>query len=292
MEPFKGGNWTESKVKAIKSYLEAYAQIMKNKGSKHSEFQKIYFDAFCGSGSRLGSDRPDLFGGEGLTGFTSTSPKIALDIRPAFNAYYFCDIKSSYVESLRARISDECAAVSNVNFQVGDANELISEFCRKTNWKGTRCVMFLDPLGTSVKWSTIKIIAATKAIDLWYLFPSGLGPVRMLPKSGNISEKWAETLTQLWGDESWLSVGYSIKEPTNDLFGIVDAKIEKTGTAVDFEKAFIVRLREIFGGVSEHSLRLLNSKNSHMFSLLFACANPSPAAYGPALRVADHILRM
>ena len=33
--------------------------------------------------------------------------------------------------------------------------------------------MFLDPYGTQVSWDTIKLIADTRAIDLWILFPIG-----------------------------------------------------------------------------------------------------------------------
>ena len=77
------------------------------------------------------------------------------------------------------------------------------------------------------------------------------------------------------------------------MFGLAEEKLQKTGTATDFEEAFRERLQTCFGGgVSKNALRLKNSKGSHMFSLLFACANPSPKAFGPALRIADYILQM
>jgi hypothetical protein len=57
-----------------------------------------------------------------------------------------------------------------------------------------------------------------------------------------------------------------------------------------FEAAFIKRLEGIFPGVSSSALRLKNSTGFVMFSLIFACANPSPHALGPALRIANHIV--
>ncbi len=41
-------------------------------------------------------------------------------------------------------------------------------------------MVFLDPYGMQVEWSTIEALAATKAIDLWYLFPLGVGVARLL----------------------------------------------------------------------------------------------------------------
>ena len=31
--------------------------------------------------------------------------------------------------------------------------------------------MFLDPYGMEVEWKTLQAVAATRAIDVWFLFP-------------------------------------------------------------------------------------------------------------------------
>lgn len=290
MDPFKGGGWSNQKIKALKRYLEAYMTIMKGKPNVSSPFKKVYFDAFCGSGARLVSELP-LFDGTELISITENSPRAALDVNPQFDQYVFCDIKPNYVKKLKTSLLGDEYDLSTSRFIVGEANAEIASFCRSTNWKETRCVMFLDPLGTSVNWQTLEIIAKTGAIDLWYLFPSGLGPVRMTPRSGNVPDKWAQKLTTLWGDDSWDEVSYSV-ESVDDLFGDHEQKKTKTGRAIDFEFAFIEKLKTIFAAVSPSALRLYNSKGSHMFSLLFACSNAKPVAFGPALKIAKHIIEM
>ena len=281
----------QQKVKALRRYLDAYMTLMKDKPSPTKPFRKIYFDAFCGSGGRLPSETP-LFEGEDLSTFKETSPRAALEVKPPFDEYYFCDLKEEFLQMLRSRLRSDGFDLRNCTFQVGDANNHIATFCASTNWRSTRCVMFLDPLGLQVDWATLERIAATGAIDLWYLFPSGIGLTRMTPRSGEIPPVWADRLTRLWGDESWIDVAYKSESDQLSFFERDKPRVEKLGDAVAFEMAFIARLKTIFGGVSENGLRLVNSRGSHMFSLLFACANEKPAAYVPALKIADHIIGM
>ena len=59
-----------------------------------------------------------------------------------------------------------------------------------------RC-FFSNPYGMQVEWTTIEAIAATKAIDLWILFPLGIGVNRLLTKSGDIPESWRKRLELL-----------------------------------------------------------------------------------------------
>ncbi|GAI54351.1 unnamed protein product, partial [marine sediment metagenome] len=54
--------------------------------------------------------------------------------------------------------------------------------CNNYKWQNNRAVLFLDPYGMQVNWETIKAIANTEAIDLWYLFPFGIGVNRLLQK--------------------------------------------------------------------------------------------------------------
>jgi three-Cys-motif partner protein len=291
MDPFRGGGWTQQKVKALRRYLEAYITLMKDKPSHKNPFRKIYFDAFCGSGGRLSSELP-LFGGDDLVDITETSPRTALGVIPRFDKYFFCDLKARYVEKLKKSLAAEGFELSNCTFKVGEANAEIKDFCSSIDWRSTRCVMFLDPLGLQVEWKTLETIAQTRAIDLWYLFPSGLGPTRMTPKNGEVPAIWAERLTQIWGDETWMEVAYATDQDQLSLLEANEPRLAKAGNALKFEQAFIVKLKKIFGGVSDSGLRLINSKGSHMFSLLFACANDRPAAFERALRIADHIIEM
>src|SRR5216683_3510713 len=73
-------------------------------------------------------------------------------------------------------------------FRHGDANTVLKAWCRERDLKKERAVVFLDPYGMQVEWSTIEALAATKAVDLWYLFPLGVGVLRLLTYRGDIEE--------------------------------------------------------------------------------------------------------
>lgn len=207
-DPFKGGAWTERKVRALHRYMVEYMKLMRDKPSASRPFKKLYFDGFCGSGGRLSGALP-LFEGEEISKVAATSPRAALSVIPRFDQYYFYDLKEQFVEKLRTSLLDEEQNLSGCNFRVGEANVEIRSFCSSADWSSSRCVMFLDPLGLQVEWATLEAIARTRAIDLWYLFPAGLGPLRMTPKSGEVPDAWADRLTRIWGDMSWMDVAYT-----------------------------------------------------------------------------------
>jgi three-Cys-motif partner protein len=59
-----------------------------------------------------------------------------------------------------------------------------------------------------VDWTTVEAIARTKAIDLWVLFPLGIGVNRLLTKSGDVPETWRRRLNLLLGTEEWYEEFY------------------------------------------------------------------------------------
>ena len=65
-----------------------------------------------------------------------------------------------------------------------------------------RAVMFLDPYGMQVEWTTIELIAAARHIDLWYLFPVGIVQ-RLLHRRGKIIPQWEAALDRVLGDREW-----------------------------------------------------------------------------------------
>ena len=78
-----------------------------------------------------------------------------------------------------------------------DANSYLIDLCTNYRWEYHRAVLFLDPFGMQVTWDTIKAIAGTEAIDLWYLFPLGVGVNRLLKKEiTQIPESWAIKLDE------------------------------------------------------------------------------------------------
>jgi three-Cys-motif partner protein len=166
-----GGAWTLIKLEVIKKYLNAYTTALKNKG-----YRLIYIDGFAGSGSI------DIWTGLAEDdGRYDGSAKIAIANTPPFTDLIFIEKQHQRVKELR-----ELAAVHanrRIEIRRGDANGELASLCDSYSWRESRAVLFLDPYGPAVEWATLQRIAATKAIDVWYLFPlAGLyGSLRWIP---------------------------------------------------------------------------------------------------------------
>ena len=137
-----------------------------------------------------------------------------------------------------------------------------------------------------VEWKTIEAIAATKAIDLWLLFPLGIGVNRLLTRSGDIPESWRRRLNILLGTEDWYEEFYRV-ESTPTLFGAPEDRIVKATTET-IGRYFNERLKSRFPAVAEQPKVLRNSANSPLYLLCFAAGNQNGAPI--ALRIANHLL--
>lgn len=82
--------------------------------------------------------------------------------------------------------------------------------CRDTHWlkEQHRGVVFVDPFALHVEWDTLRAVAATKALDLWLLFPV-MAVQRLLPRNGVVDEACARRLTATFGDEGWRDAFYA-----------------------------------------------------------------------------------
>ena len=268
-------------------YLAAYTTALKNQ-----PFRKIYIDAFAGTGYRVarnvGEVGPSLFpelpeeGGRLLDG----SARIALKTEPRFDRYIFIERdakRCAELEALGEEFPDRAAAI---DVRQGDANEVVRELCRGS-WQSQRAVLFLDPYGMNVEWSTIEAIAATKAIDLWLLFPLGIGVNRLLTRSGERPAGWNERLDTIFGTSEWRSEFYKVEE-TKDLFGEVETKVIKARLDA-IGRYFNKRLASIFAGVAPEPIVLRNSSNNPLYLFCFAVSNERGKV--PALRIAEHLIK-
>jgi three-Cys-motif partner protein len=208
-------------------------------------------------------------------------------VRPPFDSYTFIERDASKAAALEARLlgyPEHRTAVA-----VGDANERLASFVEKTNWRQTRAVAFLDPFGNQVSWSTLELLAQTRAIDVWYLFPSGLGVLRQIGRSGHVHPHHQASLDRLFGTPEWRDrlVG---RAPVQDLFGDADEALTYRASAEQITAYMIERMNGIFSGGVHPTTLALGSRNIHMYSLIFACANPSKRACELAHRLAGAVL--
>lgn len=273
-----GGEWTQKKLNCLKKYLIAYQEALKNK----SFFHKIYIDAFSGTGERCEKLE------DGQIKFFEGSVSIALGLEKQFDEYFFIEKDLKKCQKLEA-LTLEKGVEDNVRICNSDANIKIPELCNKlASQNYNRGIIFLDPFACNVSWETIETIAKTKILDMWYLFPTG-ATLRTMPKRKGqlIKQKgWAKKLNYIFGTEDWQTL-YQ-KNPQENLFGDDDQLREDMDEVEDF---FHNRLKEVFPFVANSPMRLLNSKNTPLFSLFFAVSNPSPAAGKLALKIADNLLK-
>lgn len=292
-----GGNWTEDKLGRVKKYLSAYTTIMNNQRDKNGNliFKFAYIDAFAGTGYREleKCDEQESFlypelTDEDIENYADGSARIALQVEPEFSKYIFIEKTKSRFGKLESLKNDFPGKANKIMLINADANTYLTDLCTNYKWKYHRAVMFLDPFGMQVTWDTIKAIAETKAIDLWYLFPLGVGVNRLLKKEiKEIPESWAKKLDNIFGTPGWREVFYKTKiEKT--LFGEEEVIIKDT----DFSKIcdfFVDRLKTIFAGVADNPKLLRNSKNNPLYLLCFASGNQKGAK--TAIKIAQDILR-
>lgn len=269
-----GGPWTETKLSIVREYVSAYLRALKNQ-----PFNKIYVDAFAGKGHRI-LERSPFYGifNEEKKPIVAGSPELILREcsradRP-FEQFIFVELNESKYRELH-KIKTIFTQFSDcIDIKKGDANDCLLTLCKTGKWNNTRALVFLDPYGMQIKWTTLSALAQTQAVDLWFLFPLGVAIMRLLKTKGTISDKVKERLSTLFGTDEWFWRFYK-SLPIATLFGD-----EENGTirAAGFKQVsdfFIERLTTIFpkGGIIS-PFPLYNSKNIPIYMLCFACGNP------------------
>jgi three-Cys-motif partner protein len=287
-----GGEWTERKLRSLEKYLEAYLKVFR-RNSRAAFFTITYVDAFAGTGYMhqpempLATLFPEVFAEllADANKYIRGSAVRALEIDPGFDRYLFIERSRELAEQLtvlKARYPTKCQKIQIV---VEDANVALKRWISEVPWDKNRdrAVVFLDPFGMQVEWSTIQALASTKAVDLWILFPL-FGVNRMLPRSGNLPESWRSRLSLAFGTDSWETEFYYTQ--TSTFFEGVKV-VHKVADEKRIASYFVDRLRSIFPAVAP-PLILPNSKGRPLFLLCFAAANERGAPI--ALRIAKNIL--
>jgi three-Cys-motif partner protein len=283
-----GGPWTLLKTEIVERYLKFFVTALKAK-----PFRLVYVDAFAGSGAFRyvpSTDQAQLtFGGAEDLEHPGSAQR-ALSLQPPFDEVHFIESRASNVKALQALIRKSAHATASI--ERGDANEALVKICDPLLWTQRRGVVFLDPFGMEVSWETLKLIANTRALDLWFLFPLA-GTARCLPlDAAKLDQSKRSAMTRTLGTDQWYNAFYRpVENKTRQLWeehaiNVSDAR--KQG--VDQIESFVEgRLKTIFADVAPPK-RLKGPKNRQLFSLFFAISNPSDTAIRLARKGADHIL--
>jgi three-Cys-motif partner protein len=284
-----GGEWTAAKLGVLGKYLKSYTTALQRQA-----FWKWYIDGFAGSGSiSPASEAPtedtsgSLFSSDAhpeTLAILDGSASIAMRTEPRFDHFVFIERDPARCKQLDLRRAELNIPKQNVQIHQGDINEIVDDL-RSIDWRLRRAVMFLDPYGLQVEWQTLEAIAATRAIDLWVLFPL-MGATRMLKKTGDIPEAWSNRLDRLLGTHDWHNRLYT-KRTSPGLFGDEDLLVRSGAEVIG--RVFVEQLQTIFPGVATQPGILRNSTNSPLFLLCFAASNENGKDL--ALRIANHLLK-
>lgn len=286
-----GGAHTQIKLELVRLYIDFYTRVLKNQ-----PFKLIYIDPFAGSGecevrsSRLKKDKNtiDVFEdtehepSSSNTIMIDGSAKIALGIDRLFNEYHFIENHNSHFTQLESLKKDH--PDKEIYLYKGDANETLLGILNKIDWKSSRAIVFMDPYGMETEWDTLVKIAATKAVDMWYLFPLS-GVYRQAANDyEKVDNEKAAAIDRMLGTDGWRTAFYDDRQ--DDLFADEPA-LKRIADIKDIVRFSRERLGSIFASVPEP--RILPDKGPAQFALFFAAANPKAATI--ALRGANHILK-
>ncbi|MER9125417.1 three-Cys-motif partner protein TcmP [Mesorhizobium sp. M0959] len=278
---------TDLKLSLVEGYLSSFTQALQSK------FPELwYIDAFAGTGERTvkiaGSAATDMLPAiEERIERRRGSARIALDVSPKFSRYIFMDKKKRHCVALNELAKEYPGRA--IEIVRGDANAAIQAELAAQRWVGKRAVMFLDPYGMDVAWSTLEAIRKTEAIDVWYLV-SLAGLFRQAthdPK--NLTADKRAALTRMLGTDEWEDAWYK-REQNTDMLGQVDETYQRIADVSAMEQFVGKRLAGLFPKVLPPR-RLRNDRGVPIFSLFLAISNPEPKAIGLATRIGNHILK-
>ena len=127
---------------------------------------------------------------------------VALQIERPFSDYVFIELNKERVKQLKQLALEAGKNGPKVHVRQRDCNEYLTEFLHESRgrWRNWRGVIFLDPFGMQVPWSTIAEIGKTGAIEVFINFPVGMAIQRLLKKNGLFSSERACQARQLFWD--------------------------------------------------------------------------------------------
>lgn len=292
-EPQFGGPWTEEKLSRLRKYLQAYMSIFST-NPRAKLLKTIYVDAFAGTGFRqeFPSDTSeedllfDISSDSDAAALRKGSAQVALETNPPFSEYIFIEHNEENVSNLSGLRRRFPKIARRIKIIPEDANVYLLKWCKETDWTATRAVVFLDPYGMQVDWATIEATAGTKGIDLWVLFPLGVGVNRLLTRQRPPEGPWADRLTRILGTDTWRDAFYR-QSSQGKLFGEKPDLIKDADFGT-ISKFWVTRLQSVFADVARNPLPLRNSRNVPIYLLSFAAANPRGAK--TAVKIAQDIL--
>jgi three-Cys-motif partner protein len=147
--------WALDKYRLVSLYSRLFSTGMKNKWAV-----RAYIDLCAGSGFSEMEESGQLYYG---------SPLLALDVPDPFNTYVFCERDDDSLQALRQR-TRRLFQGADVRFVPGDYDEQIGEVAEQIpKGRGVLSLCFADPFDLSIKFSSIRHLAAHRIDFLFVL---------------------------------------------------------------------------------------------------------------------------
>ena len=285
-----GGVWTEIKLKALTEYLDFYQKALRNQ-----PFETWYIDAFAGTGDRHAElQRGGIFEGQPIEHIERNldgSAKKALRIDPPFAHYWFTEQHRGRSQQLLA-LRDEFP--HDIQVKQGEANTELRKLFSSPPWSGgpnahrQRAVVFLDPYGMSVDWETLRVLANTKRVDVWYLFPRKAVVQQLAHDIKGVDQGKRAKLAQIFGGDQWEDQFYQARPTQGQLFDPAPSQTKgRTATAAEISAFAKLRLGSLFCYVSNPLPLIVNG--SDFFELY--CLSNNPRAIDLIQRGVLHVMR-
>lgn len=280
------GPWAREKLAGLRDYLAAYMKIL----GKRPALKTVYVDAFAAAGRavvrRRDRDDPTILldlgaaaRGVELREVIDGSPGVALAVEPSFDQYVFIETDERRRSALEG-LASQYRGRRNIALRAVDCNAyltttLLERLAADRTWRG---VVFLDPFGMQVPWSTIAALAATRQVEVFINFPVGMAIQRLLRRSARFTDRQRAKLDEYLGSSQWFDEVYERER------GLFQAELRKRGDAARrLLEWYRGRLRAAFGHVSGARL-VTNSRGGHLYFLIFAGPNATGA------RIACYVL--
>lgn len=253
----KLGPWSLQKLQLLEKYLRAYAIILNRAKSKG--IRKIhYIDAFAGSVTPMDRETQQYIDG---------SPRVALQIKPSFDKFWFIDIKPTRLNKLLSLKTE--FPNKNIEVKRGNCNDILTKkILPLLPYESfERAFVFIDPYGLHADWETIEALAARKTCDILVNF--SLSPInRLLPKNCSRPDlQKTNSISRVFGNDDWVSKVYS--SDWCCLPGMPESTERMANPAIIVAKAYLERIKEIYPHISRAAL-LRNTKGSPLYILFLA----------------------
>ncbi|SFK03211.1 three-Cys-motif partner protein [Sphingomonas sp. NFR04] len=292
-EHWFGAGWTEVKLNAISAYSTFFT------GAIGRKFDIWYVDPFAGTGSRSSEEEVGgIFEGEPFSTIEKRYPGSAaraLTVDPPFHHFRFGDTKKQHIQALEELVAFYPEKDAKVIRK--DANDFVRGMFGDPFWsdpngrgKGSRALVFLDPYGLEVKWSTLEALANCQKADVWFLANLKAAVQQLSHDHAKLDDGKRRALCEYFGTDQWEAKFYSEAPSGGGLLSFMDERKKRSASKAEIADFHRNQLEGLFKYVSPPLPLAVGSVDDY-FLLYCMSNNPAPAARALIAKGANWVIQ-